>query len=104
MRWEIRTRSGSVYVMDDEARTIARVTGEGQPTPRVGEGARRYSAVSRADQFGGPTGGSALLPPVEGRAMLIWWGEHATVPAAHGAEPVTITSVVTSVRALTEPN
>lgn len=91
MRREIRTTSGSTYVLDEEALTIARVQGSGAPTARVGEGARRYLAV---------TGPDLVSPPAVGAPMLIWWGEHAAVPAVAGAEPATVTTPIASIRAL----
>lgn len=89
MRWEIVTSSGSTYHLDDEARTIARVSGATAPTARTGAGeARRYAAAT-SPSFG---------PPAVGEPLLIWWGEHAATPAVDGAQPATITTPLVALR------
>lgn len=73
------TETGSVYRVDFTARTIERLSGAGQSTARVGEGARRFEN---------------LLVLEVGSPCVINWGVHATVKAATGNMPTTITSRV----------
>ena len=76
------TETGSVYRVDFTSRTIERLSGAGQSTARVGEGARRFEHIA----------------VTEGHPCVIYWGAHATVKAATGSMPATITSRVRSIQ------
>jgi hypothetical protein len=76
------TETGSVYRVDFTSRTIERLSGVGQSTARVGEGARRFEN---------------LLVLEVGSPCVINWGVHAAVKAATGNMPTTITSRVKSI-------
>jgi hypothetical protein len=76
------TETGSVYRVDYAARTVERLTGDGPPTLRVGQGTRRFESVY----------------PIEvGMRCVIHWGEHTEHKALGGAAPLTITSRVRSI-------
>lgn len=76
------TETGSVYRVDFATRTIERLSGAGQSTARVGEGARHFES---------------LLALEVGSPCVINWGDHTTVKAATGNIPATVTSRVRSI-------
>lgn len=73
------TETGSRYLINYQERTVERLSGAGKPTPRVGEGVRRFETIS---------------PVIVGSPACIYWGEHTEVKAVEGTIPVTLTSRV----------
>ncbi len=76
------TETGSMYRVDYAEKTIERLSGAGEATARVGEGARRFDSVALA----------------VGSPCVISWGEHTAIKAVEGAAPVTVTSRVRSIQ------
>ena len=75
------TETGSIYRVDYAARTVERLSGTGEATARVGQGARRYESIALA----------------VGSPCVISWGEHTAIKAVEGAAPVTVTSRIRSI-------
>ncbi len=71
----VHTKSGSIYAIDADARTVVRESGTGDATPRIQDATRRFESLFAA----------------VGEPMVIVWGYNSE----KGVTETTITSVVT---------
>lgn len=76
------TETGSVYEVDETNRRIRRLSGERQPTQRVGDGWQEYASLGLA---------------VGNEAIILWPETTPLLPGSLGGMPCTFTSRVVGV-------